>query len=83
LILAGCRLAPRAEIGAPTAHRDALNGSATVGAVFASPMGYLELKVGCACRAIGAIVVLYAGAFTANPGPEHLADGPVKPLCFL
>lgn len=79
----GCWLAFGAEIGTATAHCDALNGSAAVGTIFAYPVGHLELKVGSACRAIGTVIVLYAGTLMANPGPKHLADGPVEPLCFL
>ena len=64
-----CRLAFGAEVGATAAHRYPLNGSAAVGTIFASPVGYFELEVGRAFGAVGAIVIFHTGTFITNPCP--------------
>jgi len=60
------RLASGAKVGAAVLHHDPLDGAATNGAGFASPMSNIEIEMGCAQLALGADVAIHADA-VAHP----------------
>ena len=76
-------LAFGAEVAAPVADGDALQGGAADGAGLPATVGDPEMEMGGAQSPIGAVVVDDAGPFLLYGLPQDLPGCPVKPLYII
>jgi len=67
-------LASGAEVAAAVLYYTPLDGAATNGAGFASPMSNLKTEMGTAQLALGANIGIHAGTLAVDGCPKNPAD---------